>query len=601
MALDTGNTTSPGPETPINITNSLQNGINYGIELPALINIPSSDSIYTGSLSAHGSVVAMALNPGMINAIVEDVGVGDDEFQRYTSIPYMTGYLREYWRAPQSCTFGANSAIPAITGVMPSRFSETPGNLLYYIDLQMTRLTGSNYFNNYSFINSFNQFLGWLSVSNQYLLAINNAEKRNLSYFNVNSYNEFLTQGFNRYAEGQALRQSLKNIGNLIQQIPTGYFGTSNSVAKHLVDIGLGAIGQLSLKIQTASINFADILNPIYTQQLNEILSTINNAADLLTIQRVLKSSVPNISSALDYTSIEKCSGRSNDSVFANFIEFGKDLYQKTPNFNISTGEELANLIDTVLSEATQNIENLATPTSLLPDEIIQNFKKFLPKTPDGKPASLLNVIGCGTGYLIDYLDTVNRGLDQLNQTPYGPQIHAALTNILDAYTKYYQEFLEIQLNESGDWSRSNRSSFRQVIYNPISDNRWSLSENLFYQQITAYENLLNQIANDPVTKDLVQRINLNYELLCEGINTEVVNFNKANVTLSELEDNTIIYTFISGLPGYALDTQGLGTDYFLYSLCQPNPAGDSIKSTLNQFKNIEILANAGVQIRGVI
>ena len=123
----------------------------------------------------------------------------------------------------------------------------------------------------------------------------------------------------------------------------------------------------------------------------------------------------------------------------------------------------------------------------------------------------------------------------------------------------------------------------------------------MFYQQITAYENLLNQIANDPATKDLVQRINLNYELLCEGINTEVVNFNTANVTISELEDNTIIYSFISGLPGYASDSQGLGTDYFLYSLCQPNQAGDAIKSVLNQYKNIDLLANAGVQIRGVI
>ena len=582
MSLDTGGTTSPGPEIPSNITNPLQNGINYGIELPALINIPSSDSIYTGSLSAHGSVVAMALNPGAINTTYEEVDDGDRERRIYKSIPILTGYLREYWRNPRSCTFGAESTIPAITGVMPSRFTETPGNLLYYIDLQMTRLTGSNYFNNYTFINSFNQFLGWLLTTNQYLLAINNAEKRNLAYFNVKTYQEFLTQGFNRYAEGQALRQALTNIGNLIQQIPTGYFGTSNSVAKHLVDIGLGAIGQLSFKIQNAAINYADILNPLYTLQLNEILTTINNTSDLLTIQTVLKSSVPNISSALDYTSIEKCSGRSNDSVFTNFVEFGKDLYQKTPNFNISTGKELADLIDTVLSEATQNIENLATPNSLLPDEIIQNFRRFLPKTPDGKPASLLNVLGCATGYLIDYLDEVNRGLDELNRTSYGQQIHAALTNILDAYTKYYQEFLETQINEDN-----------QLVNNQ--------TQSLFYQQITAYENLLNQIANDPATKDLVQRINLNYELLCKGINTEVVNFNTANVTISELEDNTIIYSFISGLPGYASDSQGLGTDYFLYSLCQPNQAGDAIKSVLNQYKNIDLLANAGVQIRGVI
>ena len=135
MSLDTGGTTSPGPEIPSNITNPLQNGINYGIELPALINIPSSDSIYTGSLSAHGSVVAMALNPGAINTTYEEVDDGDRERRIYKSIPILTGYLREYWRNPRSCTFGAESTIPAITGVMSSRFTVTPCNLLYYMKI----------------------------------------------------------------------------------------------------------------------------------------------------------------------------------------------------------------------------------------------------------------------------------------------------------------------------------------------------------------------------------------------------------------------------------------------------------------------------------
>jgi hypothetical protein len=52
----------------------------------------------------------------------------------------------------------------------------------------MTRLTGSNYFDNYFFINTFNQILGWLGSANNYLVAINNSEKRNLEYFGANSY-----------------------------------------------------------------------------------------------------------------------------------------------------------------------------------------------------------------------------------------------------------------------------------------------------------------------------------------------------------------------------------------------------------------------------
>jgi hypothetical protein len=98
-----------------------------------------------------------------------------------------------------------------------------------------------------------------------------------------------------------------------------------------------------------------------------------------------------------------------------------------------------------------------------------------------------------------------------------------------------------------------------------------------------------------------VQTINLNWDLLCEGVNTEVVNYNKANMTLSDVQDNTLIYSFISSLPGYALDSSSLGTDYFLYAMCQPNQAGDIVKSILNQYKNTEILANAGVQIRGTV
>jgi hypothetical protein len=590
MALDTGNTTSPGPEIPAGIADPLANGVNYGIDVPAFIRVPSQDSIYTGSLSAHGSILAMSLNVGNYNILI--TGASEDGNNSYSYIPWLTGYLREYWKNPKTCTFGANSAIPAITGVMPSRFTETPGNALYYIDLQMTRLTGSNYFNNYSFINTFNQLLGWLTNANNYLLAVNNSEKRNLSYFGVSSYQEFLSQGFNRYAEGVALKTAIANIGTLIQQIPSGRFGTSNSVAKHFVDNGLGAIGDLSVKIQAAGINYADILDPIYTSQLDVILQSINNKADLSTIQTVLRSKVPNLTNALDFTSISVVSGRPNDSVFTSFAEFGKDLYQKTPNFNITSGQELSELIDTVLNQATQNVENLATNSSLLPEDIIDSFKSFLPKTPDGGPASILDVIGCASGYLIEYLNEVNQGLDIINKSSYGPQIHSALTQIADTY-KIYSDALFNSWTEVGNPSVGHTGFIQLPIDVRITQN--------YDQAVQNYFNLLNQLSQDAVYKNIVQTINLNWDLLCEGVNTEVVNYNKANMTLSDVQDNTLIYSFISSLPGYALDSSSLGTDYFLYAMCQPNQAGDIVKSILNQYKNTEILANAGVQIRGTV
>jgi len=584
MSLFTGNTTSNGPGTPAGLANDLENNVNYGIDVPAYIEIPTKDSVYTGSLSSHGSMVAMSLNPGGYNYLQS--GQDSEGQPAYITVPFLTGYLREYWRNPKSCRFGSNSAIPAITAVMPERFTETPGNALFYIDLQMTRITGSNYFDNYYFINTFNQLLGWLATANNYLIAVNTSDKRNLEYFGSTSYADLTTQGFNRYAQGQALKTAISNIGTLIQQVPTGQFGTSNSVAKHLVDNGLGAIGNLSIKIQNAGINYSDILNPIYTAQISEILLTINNSSDLSIIQTVIKSTVPQLNSALDYTSIEVCSGRPNDSVFSSFAEFGKDLFQKTPNFAVTTGKELADVINTVLNQTTESVESLATKNTLLPKEIIDSFRSFLPKTPDGQPASLLDVIGCASGYLLDYLNAVNEGLDALNKSPYGSQIHNSLANILDAYEQYKQAYADSvnNIGEGGD----------PPAIDPI------FSRNLETKK-SEYFSLLNTIANDPVYKNLIQSINLNWDLLCEGLNTEVFNYNKANVTISSFNDNTVIYSFISTLPGYAADSQGLGTDFFLYSMCQPNQAGDSIKSFMNQVKNTEILSNIGVQIRGVI
>ena len=144
--------------------------------------------VYLGSLSSLGNMVAMSLNTGkfkFVNTINGEVITPESyEYNQYTGLfdapvwseetkkqlagtapntsPYMTGYFREYFRDPVQCTFGNTSPMPALTGVMPSKFTDMQGNFVYYVDLQLGRLTGSNNFNNNYFINSFNNCLGWV-------------------------------------------------------------------------------------------------------------------------------------------------------------------------------------------------------------------------------------------------------------------------------------------------------------------------------------------------------------------------------------------------------------------------------------------------------
>jgi hypothetical protein len=586
MALDTGNTTSPGPEIPTVSADSLRNGYNYGIDITDRSYIPSANGAYTGTLSAHGSITAMQLNQGgykvVYTGFFRNIGEGLSE-PDYTYEPWLTGFLREYWRDPKSCTFGSDSAIPALTGVMPARFTQTPGNALYYIDLQMTRLSGSNFFNNSHFINSFNQALAWIQSSNQYLAALKNIENNNLNYYGSKTYQEFLTQGFSNYAIGQALRLSLRNIGRMVEQIPSSYFGTANAVAKQLLDSGLGSIGQLTTKLANADINISDIYNPIYTNQIVVILESINNQNDLRTIQGVLKSSVPNISNAYDFVSIERTSGRSNDSIFTTLADFGRNIYQRSPGFNLTTGKELADLIDSVLSQATQNVEALATQSSLLPPEITASFRLKLPESPTGGTVNILNVIGCASGYLLDQLTQVNEAINQLNSTSYKTQLHDAFRSINNAFNGYLNSYNP----GSTEFGISPGYDFRL--------------ESEFNTTKSQYYTLVSTIANDPAMQTIVSKINSNWDNLCENLSYEVINYNKANLDVSEYTDNSQILDFVSSLPSYANDPGGLGTDFFLYNLCQANQAGDIVKSILNEAKNNEKLANSGVKIRGTV
>ncbi len=583
MPLDTGNTTSSGPTTPAGQAGSTDNNYVYNIEMPQYNNIPSVSGLYQGTLSAQGNLVAMKLNPGAPK--FKSLGLvfrGADPEELTVQIPYLTGYLREYWKDPTRATFGANSAIPALTGVMPSSIPELQGNALYYVDLQLTRLSGSNFFNNYAFINSFNQILGWVTTSNEYLAALKNSQENSLGYYGAKNYQEFLTQGFSNYGVGNSLRAAIGNVGTMITEIKNGYFGTANSVAKHLLDKGLGAIGNLSEKLIAADVNFSNIYDDLYTQDITLALESITGAGDLVIIQTVLGSTIPNLRSPLDYTSIERASGGNNDSAFSNFQAFGLDLYQRAPGLTVANGNELLTVIDQVLAQVPASVESLSTPTSLLPAAIIDGLRSFLPTGPNSGPVSILNVIGMASGYLISQITAVNQAIDQLSKTSYGNQIRAALTAVSDTY--------------------SILSSTPVIISEDPTPPPIDLAARTNYDTaVNNYYNVLNAAATDPQTSAIVDKINKNWLELCQFTYYEVVNYNKANITAGSFNDNSLIYGFVNSLPSYAADSQSIGTDYLLFGMCQPNQAGDIVKSLLNQNKNNNILSTIGVRITGAV
>jgi hypothetical protein len=576
MSLDTGNTTSPGPTISAGQAGSTDNNYAYNIEMPQYNNVPSVTGLYQGTLSAQGNLVAMQLNRGAPKfKSLGTVFRGADPEELTVQIPYLTGYLREYWKDPTQARFGEDSAIPALTGVMPSSILELQGNALYYVDLQLTRLSGSNFFDNYAFINSFNQILGWVTTSNEYLAALKNSQENNLGYYGAKNYQEFLTQGFSNYGVGNSLRAAIGNMGTMITEIKNGHFGTANSVAKHLLDKGLGAIGGLSTKLTAADVNFSNIYDDLYTQDITLALESITGAGDLVIIQTVLGSTIPNLRSPLDYTSIERASGGNNDSVFSNFQAFGLDLYQRAPGLTVANGQELLAVIDQVLAQVPASVESLSTPTSLLPAAIIDGLREFLPTGPNSGPISILNVIGMASGYLISQITAVNQAIDQLSKTSYGNQIRAALTAVSKTYSG-----LQSNIDGTG-FSVATQTEYDTAVRN--------------------YYNVLNAAATDPQTSAIVDKINKNWLELCQFTYYEVVNYNKANITAGSFNDNSLIYGFVNSLPSYAADSQSIGTDYLLFGMCQPNQAGDIVKSLLNQNKNNDILSSIGVRITGAV
>ena len=564
----------------------------------------TDSGVYSGTLSSQGGMLAEQLNnsgPKKIYAgqvLNPETGQNEDV---YKDAPWLTGYLREYWKKPTETVFGANTAMPALTSVMPASLTDTPGSFQYYLDLQLTRISGSNFWNTSYFINVFNQIVSWVSISNSYLAALKNAEDHNLAYFGANSFAELSTQNFSKYQKGQALINAIAASGLLVSAIPLGAYGTANGVAKSMLDNKLGYINGLAQELTMAGVNFKDIYNPVYTATISSILEAITSPQDLSTIQLVLETTVKDITSPLDLISIEKLSGLPNDSAYETLANAGKDLQLSFSNFTLTTGTQLATLISQVVNDSTASVENIGSTTSVLKPEIIEQLRGYLPAAVGNLPVSVLDVIGTPSGYLNDYLDLVNDGIAKLYKTSYGPQIRSIFSDI-SRYTAGV-DLTAAELNAIQHYSPVPPGT-------PVSDEFGGTSfvgagpswlQVQVQKRTTDYYNLLNTLVNDPVQKTLVSQINDNYLTICQRISLENRNYIKANISVTTSGENSQYFSFVSTLPDYAVDTANIGTDLLLYGMCQPNEAGDLAKVVLNQSKNSSILANAGVKINGIL
>jgi len=549
--------------------------VNYNPVYPGVFG-PNS-GVYNGSLSSQGNMVAMQLSAG---AYRYDA---NNNAPRVT--PWHTGYFREYWKNPADTIFGANTAMPALTGVMPDKYPDMQGSAIYYMDKMLARLSGSNdSWNNYYFINTFGQALGWTLITNNYIKSLKEAENTNLAYYGADNFQVLTTQGFNNYQVGTALVAAFRNIGNMASLITAKnnagqpYFGTANAVAEVLIDNGLGYINDLSTNLYAAGVNFDDIGNTLYTDFITDQLRQITNAADLQTIQEVLGSNVPNIANPLDYTRIDRASGLPNDSLFADFLAVGQDFANRAPNLVLTNGGQIADLIESIQSNVTANVESLSTDNSLLDATTISQLRAFLPFSANSEPINILQVVGLASGYLTAPLREVNDGMEQLFATDYGPRIRTAFNNI-----SRYSAFVPLTASE------------RQQSFT------WWQSQ--LENEIQSYYTIVDELVADTTGNipAIVNQINSNYEIFTSNLYTEFGNYMLANIQTGAFGDNTTILSFVQSLPGYAADLANVGTDYLLYGITQDNVGGETARTVLDQGKNDNFLQQAGVTITGIL
>lgn len=528
--------------------------------------------VYNGSLSGYGGMVAERTSPGYKPAFyyeLETTGsfkgsLGFGNLVLKENTPTYRGRYQTYYSDMTQVTLGA-STIPAITQVVPSSVTGIPGSLKYWLDQAINRPLGTNIGTDLNrFLLTFTQAYGYISNANRYLSAVRTTETRSLSDYGARTYQDLITQGWLKYQSGQALRQAFINIGTMTDSIYTGNFGTAGATAFVLLGRGLGKIGGLNDVLTEQKINVSDIMNPMYDAQVTRVLSNITDPADLETIQETIESTIPNMKSALDYTSIGACAGMVNDSEFETFAEVGVDLFNKGQYMSIERGTNVVDIIDKILAPFSEQVEAVAGRNTLLTSSITNDLRNKLPVSQDDTAITLFDVIGTPAGYFASNIQAVNEGLRELDGTDYGPQIRSALQQIVMA------------TNELDDFG------------NPLGIPTTVAIQN--------YESLLAQIVSDTGSvKHIVDKINSNYLYISQRVALETENWNRAKFVVTSTVDGQDKISWATGLHSYAKDFQGVKTYEYLMGLVDATQTGDLIVSTMAEGKNYGVLTDYNI------
>jgi hypothetical protein len=575
----------------------------------------------------------------------------------YQPVPWSSGYIRQYWNDQRYTKFGSDSAIPALTGVIPRNLKNRrgeptlgfQGNLLYYIDLQMMRLTGGDKINLDHFINMLRQALTWVEVSNRYLASLQNCEKP-LEYFNANTLEEYTTQKWNHYKTGKCLVQAFRNLGKLGGYLSDGEvintewrgFGTEGWILRALVDNGLvdqpcGDKTIASAMIEQ-NITVRDVYNPDLALKIKTILGAVTNRQSLSLIQKILGTNVKNFNSPLDYMSMSQVAGLPHDSKFPDFKALGRDIYENHTDFKIGSGPEFAEMLDKIALPANPaELEKLRGPEGqALHPTISEQLRKYLPESADGGPVSILQVMGMSSGYLKETLDTVNSAIDQLYKSRYGIQIRDTLTEISRLKAKFplspaeaaaakawtpvpsklstIEEYdavenVDVKLNFSGNSDIITADSVkldtinlrtsvkkkkqREVVTRRPGPDYW---EARLQEKIQEYYSILNQASMDNTDNisTIVKTINDSWTELCQNVYYEFINYERANFKSTKIGSTANRMNFAASLATYGADTGNIGIGELLKRMAKNNEIGNHIKTILGMGKNDDILGNTG-------
>jgi hypothetical protein len=679
-------------ETPVPITPAWIPSDQY-------IKRTTGTGIYAGSLSALGNLVAMSLNDqnpvykvtvppvayernnyglGNINKTKAPIykegqiltkkqldALPASMVPQVKQVPYNTGFFREYWYNQRQTTFGNNSAIPALTGVIPRGLRDYnneiilnySGNVFYFIDLQIQRLLGEGKFNLDRFISVFRQAQSWVETSNKYLASLKNCEKP-LRDFKADTLEEYATQKWNKYKTGKALVLSFRNLGKLGALIADGEiyngvwrgFGTAGWVMKSIIENQLAdqktSDGvSISDAMIAQGLTVTDVYNPDNEQQIKNILEKVTNASALKLVQEVLETKVVSLTNLMDYTSIEKVSGRANDSEFKSLEAVGQDIFENHNTLTVESGPALADLIDDInLSPDAAALEKIrGSDGQAIDPAIARQLRKFLPMSPDGGPVSLLQIIGMSSGYLKDTLDEINVLIDKLYKGKYGITIRDTLTEISRLKAEFPLTAAEAQaakswiptpteqsINEEFDSveeqeieitianadvisinidaqnlgvsnpvkvkSQIKKKKTKKVITRKAGPNYW---QTRLTAKIQEYYDLLGAAAadTDQDTANTVKALNEKWVYFCQSVSYEIANYQRGNFSTATEGSNatTNRLNFAAGLANYGTDSGNIGTGTLLTNLAQNNDVGNQIKTILGMGKNDSNLGQAGI------